>query len=477
MKTTIGFELHAQLTTKTKLFCSCSTDYFQAPPNTNTCPICLGMPGVLPVLNKKAVDYALNCALALNCRIPTRCKFDRKNYFYPDLPKGYQISQYDEPLAIDGHMDIEIDGKVKRIRIRRVHLEEDAGKLVHVEDASLVDFNRAGVPLIEIVTEPDITSPQEGRVFIEDLRQLLRYLGICEGDMEKGHLRCEPNISVSPEEDKLGVKTELKNLNSFKAVEEALKFEEKRQVKALQEGGEIKQQTLRWDPDENKATSMRSKEEAQDYRYFPEPDLTPLEVRREWVTKVKRNLPELPQEKRKRWEREYELPNYDIQVLTEELEIANYFEEVVGSFNHPKEVSNWIMSELLRLIKEDDKDLKTIPLRSSDLVEVLKMVDQGEVNRNTGKEIVEEAFKTGKTPREIVEERDLTQISDQESLQQIVNEVINENQEAVEDYKKGKDKVLGFLIGQVMAKTRGKADPTKTRQIIIEKLSQEENDK
>ncbi len=471
MKTTIGFELHAQLTTKTKLFCGCGTDYFESSPNTNTCPVCLGMPGVLPVLNKKAVDYALRCALALNCRIPDRCKFDRKNYFYPDLPKGYQISQYDEPLAVDGYLNIEVEGEKKKVRIRRVHLEEDAGKLIHEENFSLVDFNRAGVPLIEIVTEPDITSPQEARVFIEDLRLLLRYLEICEGDMEKGHLRCEPNISVSPDRDKLGVKTELKNLNSFKAVEEALKFEQRRQVGTLEGGGKIKQQTLRWDPDEKEAIPMRSKEEAADYRYFPEPDLLPLEVGVEWVDKIKNELPELPQQKRKRWKEEYGLPDYDIQVLTEEAEIASYFEEVVSDFNNPKEVSNWVMSEILRLVKtEGSGRLESIPLSPSDMADLLKMVDQGEVNRNTGKEIVEEAFITGKSPRQIVEEEDLAQISDRSALEKIIIEVIEENPEAVSDYRQGKDKVLGFMIGQVMSKTQGQADPQKTREILSQKL-------
>lgn len=471
MKTTIGFELHAQLTTKTKLFCGCSTDYFRAPPNTNTCPVCLGMPGVLPVLNQRAVDYALRCALALSCRVPHRCKFDRKNYFYPDLPKGYQISQYDEPLAVDGYLNIQVEGEKKRVRIRRVHLEEDAGKLIHKEEASLVDFNRAGVPLIEIVTEPDITSPQEGRVFIEKLRLLLRYLGICEGDMEKGHLRCEPNISVSPDRDKLGVKTELKNLNSFKAVEEALKFEQRRQVGTLESGGKIKQQTLRWDPDENKATPMRSKEEAEDYRYFPEPDLLPLEVSEEWINKIKSELPELPHQKRKRWKKEYGLPDYDIQVLTEEVEIASFFEQVVSDFDNPKEVSNWIMSEILRLMKtQSTGNLESIPFTPSDMADLLKMVDRGEINRNTGKEVVEKSFTTGKSPRQIVEEKELTQISDRSALEEIITEVIEENPEAVNDYKQGKEKVLGFMIGQVMSKTQGQADPQKTREILSRKL-------
>ena len=469
MRTIIGLEVHAQLLTKTKIFCSCSAEYFGAPPNEHTCPVCLGMPGSLPVLNEKAVEYALKAALALNCEIPKRSKFDRKNYFYPDLPKGYQISQYDEPVAVNGYLEIELpDGTTKRVRIRRVHLEEDAGKSIHMPDGcSLVDLNRAGVPLIEIVSEPDLSSPEEARIFMEELRRILRYLGVCSGDLEEGSLRCDANISVNPE-GKRGTKTEIKNMNSFRAVEEALKFEVVRQTQILTSGGTVEQATLTWNSDQNKTEVMRSKEEAQDYRYFPDPDLVPLEIDEAWKKKILDAMPELPAAKRTRWKKEFGLPDYDVKILTDELPIATYFERAVKEFPKPKEVSNWILSELLRLLKESPTQELKIP--PENFAKVLQMVESGQINRSTGKEVIEEAFKTDRSPEAIVREKGLAQISDEGEIIGAIVQVISENPKALADFKAGKEAVVGFLQGQVMKKTQGKADPKKTRALLIEHL-------
>jgi len=465
MKTTIGLEIHAQLLTETKLFCGCSADYFGLEPNTNTCPVCLGMPGALPVLEERAVEYGMRAALALSCRIPRRSKFDRKNYFYPDLPKGYQISQYDEPLAVDGHLKVDD----KKVRIRRIHLEEDAGKLIHQgAGESSVDLNRVGVPLIEIVTEPDLESPEEARQFMENLRQILRYIEVCSGDMEKGSLRCDANISLS-ESEEFGTKTEVKNMNSFRAVEGALKFERNRQRKILEEGGEIEQVTLGWDADAKEARPMRSKEEAHDYRYFPEPDLVPLEISEEWKEKVRQELPELPAQKRERWSEEFGLPEYDIEVLTEDKEIAEYFERAVAEYDSPKTISNWMMSELLRILKLPEAELEAVD--AVQLASLVKLVDEDEVNDNTAKEVLERSFVEGEDPVEIIEREGLKSISDSAALREGIREVLAENSDAVEDYKGGNEKVLGFLIGQLMSKTGGQADPGKAREILQEELS------
>jgi len=464
MRTVIGLEIHAQLLTETKLFCGCSADYFGKEPNSNTCPICLGMPGTLPVLNKKAVDYGLRAAMALNCEIPERSKFDRKNYFYPDLPKGYQISQFDEPLAVNGYL--KLDGE--KIRIRRVHLEEDAGKLVHQSGgSSSVDLNRVGVPLIEIVTEPDLKSPDQARDFIEKLRQILRYVEVCSGDMEKGSLRCDANISLT-DDGKMGTKTEVKNMNSFRAVEGALEFEEERQRETLESGGEIDQVTLGWDADAEEAKLMRSKEEAHDYRYFPEPDLVPLVIDEAWKTRIEENLPELPREKQLRWKEEFDLPEYDIGVLTEDKNIADYFERVVKEYNNPKEVSNWMMSELFRVLKLPEADLEDVD--PEDFAYLVELVGEEKINDNTAKDVLERSFKEGKNPKEIVEGEGLKRISDESALTERIDEVIEENPDAVEDFKSGNEKVLGFLIGQLMSKTQGQADPNKAREILKERL-------
>jgi len=464
MQTVIGLEIHAQLLTETKLFCGCSADYFGKKPNTNTCPVCLGMPGTLPVLNKRAVDYGLMAAMALNCDIPERSKFDRKNYFYPDLPKGYQISQFDEPLAVNGHLTL--DGE--EIGITRVHLEEDAGKLVHQSGgSSSVDLNRVGVPLIEIVTEPDLTSPGQARDFMEKLRQILRYVEVCSGDMEKGSLRCDANISLT-DNDKMGTKTEVKNMNSFRAVESALEFEQERQRETLESGGEIDQVTLGWDADAEEAKLMRSKEEAHDYRYFPEPDLVPLVIDEAWKTRIEENLPELPREKQIRWKEEFDLPEYDIGVLTEDKTIADYFELTVEEYDNPKEVSNWMMSELFRVLKLPETDLEDVD--PEDFAYLVELVGEEEINDNTAKDVLERSFKEGKSPKEIVEAEGLKRISDEVALTEKIDEVIEENPDAVEDFKSGNEKVLGFLIGQLMSKTQGQADPNKAREILKESL-------
>jgi len=463
MRTVIGLEVHAQLLTKTKLFCGCSAEYFGAPPNTHTCPVCLGMPGALPVLNERAVEYALMAALALHCEIPQRSTFARKNYFYPDLPKGYQISQFDEPLAIRGFVELPTG---KRVRIRRVHLEEDAGKLLHTETGvSLVDFNRAGVPLIEIVSEPELSSPKEARLYMEELRRILRYLGVCSGDMEEGSLRCDANISVSPDAQ-LGTKIEVKNMNSFKAIEAALDYEVRRQRQILERGGSVVQETRLWNEKTEETEPMRAKEESEDYRYFPDPDLVPLQIDDSWKQKI--DLPELPAAKRARFAQEYQLPEYDIAVLTEERPIAEYFEAVVKLYQHPKDVSNWMMSELLRLLKEQ-RSLE-IPMKPEHFAQVLQMVRSGQITRTVAKDVIEESFKTGKAPQEIVREKGLGQISDEGLLAEIVTKVLTENPKAVADFRAGKEAALGFLQGQVMKATSGKADPHKVRALLLEKL-------
>lgn len=467
MRTVIGLEVHAQLLTETKLFCHCSADYFGAPPNAHTCPVCLGMPGALPVLNEKAVAYALKAALALHCQIPRRSIFARKNYFYPDLPKGYQISQFDEPLAVRGYLDLP---RGKRIGIRRVHLEEDAGKLLHGENgSSLVDLNRAGVPLIEIVSEPDLSSPQEARLYIEELRRILQYIEICSGDLEEGSLRCDANISVSPD-GQLGTKTEIKNMNSFRAIEEALKFEVQRQREILDRGGTVGHDTLLWNEKTGKTELMRSKEASDDYRYFPDPDLTPVEIDDSWKEKISASLPELPAAKRARWAHEYGLPEYDSNVLTDERQIAEYFEAVVRIYNKPKDASNWIMSELLRLLKE--AQTSTIQISPEHFAAILQMVEAGQINRTVAKALIEESFKTGQAPEEIVREKGLSQISDEEALAEIILKILAENPKAVADFKAGKEAVVGFLQGQVMKATQGKADPKRTKELLLRKLKE-----
>ncbi len=467
----IGLEIHAQLLTETKIFCGCSTR-FGSEPNTQTCPVCIGMPGVLPVLNRRVVEFAIKTGLAMNCKISSYSRFARKNYFYPDLPKGYQISQYELPICENGYVDITVDGVKRRVGITRIHMEEDAGKNIHQKDGSLVDLNRAGVPLMEIVTEPDIRSPKEAAAFMRKLRTILRYLGVCDGNMEQGSLRCDANVSIRPEgTEEFGTKTEIKNINSFKFVERALEYEIKRQIKILNEGGKIIQETRLWNVDTGTTQSMRSKEEAHDYRYFPEPDLVPLEVSKEWIEEIRQSMPELPDEKRNRFIEEFGLPEYDADILTEERTIAEWFEECVRLGAKPKEVSNWMLTELLRRLNESGKEIHEIALTPQHLVDLLKLIDNGTISRNIGKNVFSEMFASGQSPEKIVQEKGLVQITDTSEIEKMVEDVIQANPKEVERYKNGETKLLGFFVGQVMKASKGKANPKVVNELIRKKLS------
>ncbi|MEW6096652.1 MAG: Asp-tRNA(Asn)/Glu-tRNA(Gln) amidotransferase subunit GatB [bacterium] len=463
----IGLEVHVQLKTKSKIFCGCSTN-FGAEPNSQTCPVCLGLPGVLPVLNKQAVVYAIKSALALNCQITKSCKFHRKNYFYPDLPKAYQISQYDEPLSKEGY--IEIEGA--KIGITRVHLEEDAGKLIHTEKkSSLVDFNRCGIPLIEIVSKPDLKTPQQAYKYLTSLKSILEYIEVSDCNMEEGSLRCDANVSIRPiGKVELGTKTEVKNMNSFKAVEKALSYEIERQIKVIKQGKNITQETRLWDEKKQITTPMRSKEEAHDYRYFPEPDLVPLEVSQQWVNEIKTTIPQLPQARRKRFIEEYKLPPYDAEVLTATKALAEFYENTTKIYPEPKIVSNWIMTEVLGYLAVSNLTITQSKLTSTHLASMLKLIDKGTISGKIGKEVLTEIFKTGKTPEEIIKEKGLVQITDEDEIVKIVEQVITENPKAVEEYKAGKKQALGFLVGQVMKLTRGKANPKLTNKLLQDKL-------
>jgi aspartyl-tRNA(Asn)/glutamyl-tRNA(Gln) amidotransferase subunit B len=468
----IGLEVHAQLKTKTKIFCACSTS-FGAPPNTHTCPVCLGMPGVLPVLNKKVVDYTLHMALATNCKIAPESRFARKNYFYPDLPKGYQISQYELPIAENGFIDIEINGGRQRIGITRIHMEEDAGKLGHDPDRplSMVDFNRTGVPLIEIVSEPDIRSPQEAGTYLRQLRSIVRYLGICDGNLEEGSFRCDANVSIRPRgEQKLGTRTELKNLNSFKHVEKALVYEISRQKETLLDGGQIVQETRLWDPDNNRTFSMRGKEEAHDYRYFPDPDLLPLVIDEEWIRQIQSSLPELPDEKKKRFMQQFKLPSYDAGLLTSDRDLADYFESSVRVFQQPKLVSNWVMGSLLGLLNARDKTIAESPVSPENLARLLALIEEGVISGKIAKTVFDDMARTGKPAQQIVEEKGLVQITDADAIDDVVARIISGNPKEAEAYKNGKTKLLGFFVGQVMKETRGKANPKLVNEILRKKL-------
>jgi len=467
----IGLEVHAQLATETKLFCSCHYEYGHDP-NTQTCPVCLGNPGVLPVLNQKAVEYAVKMGLATNCSIRSFSRFARKNYFYPDLPKGYQISQYDEPLCYDGAIPIVLeDGTEKTIGITRIHLEEDAGKSIHVDQGTQVDFNRCGVPLIEIVSEPDIRSPEEARAYLNKLKQILEYLEVSDCSMEQGSLRCDANISVRPKGQKeFGVKTEMKNMNSFRGVERALHFEIKRQTKVLSDGGTITQDTLLWDEHNNRAERMRTKEEAEDYRYFPDPDLVPLEVSDEWRNRIEESLPELPDAKRQRFIEVHQLSDYDADVITSDKFLSDYFEAIVGQIDDPKLVANWIMGEVLRILKERSIEMREFPVQPERFSGLLERVMDKTVTQNVAKQIFSDMVDSGKTADDIIEEKGLKQVSDAGELEGIVEKVIQENPEEYERYKEGNPQLSKFFMGQVMRETKGKANPQKVNQILEEKL-------
>ena len=469
----IGLEVHAQLLTETKIFCNCSTR-FGAAPNSHTCPICLGMPGVLPVMNRKVVEYTMKMALATHCRINGENNFARKNYFYPDLPKGYQISQYAYPLAEDGYVEVELNGGKKRIGITRIHMEEDAGKLIHDENnpSSYVDFNRTGVPLIEIVSEPDIRSPEEATAYLRRLHEILIYLEICDGNMEEGSFRCDANISLRPKvEDEFGTRAELKNMNSFRNVQRALEYEIKRQQYILESGGEVVLETRLWDDFQGVTRSMRGKEEAHDYRYFPDPDLVPIVISDEWIEEVRKMLPELPMEKRERFIREYGIPSYDAIVLTASRDLADYYEDTVRLCEKPKIASNWIMGDVLRFLNEEKRAIKDCPVRPSALAEMINLIEDGTISGKIAKEVFEGIYRTGKPPRKIIEEKGLVQITDVGELEKTIGEVLKANPTQLEQYKNGKKKLFGYFVGQVMKATQGKANPKLVNKLLKKMLA------
>ncbi len=464
----IGLEVHAQLLTQSKIFCGCPTQ-FGAPPNTQVCPVCLGMPGVLPVLNQKVVEYGLKLALATHCRIAPVSRFARKNYFYPDLPKGYQISQYELPLAEHGYVDIEVETGKKRIGLTRIHMEEDAGKLIHDEQLpiSYVDFNRTGVPLLEIVSEPDLRTPEEAAAYLKVLRNILLYLEICDGNMEEGSLRCDANISLRPlGSTTFGVKTELKNMNSFRNVQRALEYEIRRQRSLLAAGQEIIQETRLWDANQGKTYSMRGKEEAHDYRYFPDPDLLPLVISPAWVESVRATLPELPDAKKARFMEQYDLPDYDAGVLTAEKALADYFEECSRFFPQPKKVSNWIMSELMRELKKEEQGIESCQVAPRDLARLLALVEEGAISGKIAKTVFADMIATGQEPDAIIKAKGLSQISDTASLEALAREILAAHPKETADYKGGKTKVLGFFVGEIMKKTKGQANPQLVNQLF-----------
>ncbi|MBU0944760.1 MAG: Asp-tRNA(Asn)/Glu-tRNA(Gln) amidotransferase subunit GatB [Proteobacteria bacterium] len=470
-ETVIGLEIHAQLKTKSKIFCGCSTE-FGAPPNTHTCQVCLGMPGVLPVLNKKVVEYAIKMGLATNSTINTFNQFARKNYFYPDLPKGYQTSQFDLPIVEFGQVEIEVDGKKRVIGITRMHMEEDAGKLIHDdrEPVSYVDLNRTGTPLLEIVSEPDLRSPEEAYAYLRKIHAILRYLDICDGNMEEGSFRCDANISLRPiGQDELGTRTELKNMNSFKNVQNALEYEVRRQRDILLDGGEVVQETLLWDADRNRTESMRSKEEAHDYRYFPCPDLVPVVIDESWIEAIRATLPELPDARKERFVDQYELPDYDAAILTSSRDLADYFERAVQSCGQAKKVSNWIMTELLRELKGEE--VSACKVTPEQLGSLLKMVADGIISGKIAKTVFLEMMASGKDPEVVVKEKKLVQVSDQGELLAIVREIIAENPGQVAEFRGGKSKLMGFFVGQLMQKTKGKANPKLANELFGRELS------
>lgn len=474
-ETVIGLEVHIELKTRAKIFCDSTTEFGGAP-NTHVCPVCLGLPGVLPVVNKKVVEYAIRAALALNCKIAEFSKFDRKNYYYPDMPKNYQISQYDLPIAEHGGLEINTENGPKRIGITRLHMEEDTGKLVHqgtitTTPFSLVDYNRAGVPLIEIVSEPDLRSPEEARQYMEKLRAIILYTGVSDCKMEEGSLRCDANISVRPVgTDRFGTKTEIKNLNSFKSLQRSLVFEAERQIKALEAGGKIVQETRTWDEGKGETLSLRSKEHAHDYRYLPDPDLVPMLIDRQWVEDIRASLPELPDERRERYIREHGLPGYDAAILTNTKELADYFEECVKAYPNPKAVSNWIMGDLTRLLNLNGMEITGCKITPQNLASLLSLIDRGTISGKIAKTVFEEMFAGGKAAETIVKEKGLVQISDKSAIVAIVDEVLTRNPGPVEDYKAGKERALGFLVGQVMKASQGKANPELVNKLLREKL-------
>jgi aspartyl-tRNA(Asn)/glutamyl-tRNA(Gln) amidotransferase subunit B len=473
-ETVIGLEVHAELSTESKIFCGCSTT-FGAPPNTQTCPICLGHPGVLPVLNQQALEFAMKASLALHCTVAEISKFDRKNYFYPDSPKAYQISQFDQPVGEHGWIDIEVAGRTKRIGITRIHLEEDAGKLVHAEGdyASLVDFNRVGVPLIEIVSEPDIRSAEEARAYLEKIKAILQFCEVSDVKMEQGSLRCDANISLRPYgQEQFGTKTELKNMNSFRNVHRAIEYEQARQAEVLTNGAKIVQETRRWDDANARTLTMRGKEEAHDYRYFPDPDLIKLHIDRDWVARVQAAIPELPDQRRERYVNDFGLSAEDAGVLTSSKAISDFFDQTAADGANPKACANWIMGDLMGYLNAEQLELTDVKITAQGLGEMIKLLEQGTISSKIAKTVFKEMLETGKEPAKIVEEKGLVQISDEGELTRIVSEIVAAHPQSVEDYKAGKTQAIGFLVGQVMKATKGKANPGLVNQLLKKELDQ-----
>ena len=469
----IGLEVHAELATKTKIFCSCPTK-FGAAPNTQTCPICMAMPGTLPVLNEKVVEYAVKAGLATNCEISRNSKNDRKNYFYPDLPKAYQISQYDKPLCEHGYVEIDTKEGKKKIRLTRIHIEEDAGKLNHDEFAggSLVDLNRAGVPLIEIVSEPDLRSSEEAEEYLRKLKSILEYIEVSDCKMQEGSYRADVNVSVRKKGDtKLGTRTEMKNMNSFRSITRGIEYEIDRQIDVIEEGGIVEQETLRWDDVSGKTFPMRDKEDAQDYRYFPDPDLVAIKLSEEYIENIKKSLPELPESRKERYLKEYELSEKDANIITSSKYLSDLFEGAIKVCNNPKAVNNWIISDISRILNETEMEPIEIPFDSNQLGKLVILIDKGTISSSIGKKVLEELFENPRDPEEIIKEKGWIQISDEGAIKEVVLKVLEANPQSVADYKAGKDRALGFLVGQAMKETRGKANPKVLNQMFLEELN------
>ena len=468
----IGLEVHSELSTKTKIFCSCPTG-FGAEPNTHICPICTAMPGTLPVLNEKVVEYAVKAGLATNCEIARQSKNDRKNYFYPDLPKSYQISQYDKPLCEHGYVNIDVDGKEKKIGITRIHIEEDAGKLNHddLQGGALVDLNRAGVPLIEIVSEPDMRSSREAEEYLKKIKSILEYIEVSDCKMEEGSLRADVNVSVRKKGDtKFGTRTETKNMNSFRSIVREIEYEIDRQIDILENGGTVEQETLRWDDVSGKTFPMRNKENSEDYRYFPEPDLAQINLSEEYIENIKNNLPELPESRKRRYSEEYKLSEKDAGIITSSRYLSDLFEDTIKVCNNPKAVNNWIISDISRILNEDEMDAKDIPFTAEELGKLIILIDKGTISSSIGKKVLEELFENPKDPEEIIKEKGWIQISDEGVIKEIVSKILEANPQSIADYKAGKDRALGFLVGQAMKETKGKANPKMLNQMFLEEL-------